>query len=160
MIIEKKTKTNPVYKKTYQLWRNMNQRCHNPKNPYYKNYGDKGIYVSDRWRNFSSFVEDVDKINGFNLDDFLAGKLYLDKDFSKKNQYSIESCRFVSIEVSNKMKPHQQKLFIAISPTNETYTSSNQSTFAEEHGLSQSGVADCLRDRLKTHKGWTFKTVK
>ena len=35
----------------YQAWINMIQRCENPKNLHYKNYGERGITVCGRWRN-------------------------------------------------------------------------------------------------------------
>lgn len=37
----------------------MIQRCTNPKNTKYRNYGGRGIKVCDRWRNFKEFVKDV-----------------------------------------------------------------------------------------------------
>jgi hypothetical protein len=41
-------------------WINMIQRCENPNNPKYKDYGARGILVCERWRNsFDKFVEDV-----------------------------------------------------------------------------------------------------
>lgn len=40
----------------YTAWRNMLERCHNPNNPGYANYGGRGITVCDEWRqSFSSF---------------------------------------------------------------------------------------------------------
>lgn len=43
----------------YQTWNNLIQRCQNPKCPNYKYYGAKGITVSERWKDFASFVQDV-----------------------------------------------------------------------------------------------------
>jgi hypothetical protein len=43
----------------YQTWNNLIQRCQNPKCPNYKYYGAKGITVSERWKNFASFVQDM-----------------------------------------------------------------------------------------------------
>lgn len=38
----------------------MIQRCENPKNPYWKNYGGRNIHVCDRWRNsFDAFLADM-----------------------------------------------------------------------------------------------------
>jgi len=38
----------------------MIQRCTNPKNRWYKNYGGRGITVCKEWRySFSQFLEDV-----------------------------------------------------------------------------------------------------
>jgi len=44
----------------YKRWISMIQRCGNPKNPYWKNYGGRGIYVCERWRNsFDAFLADM-----------------------------------------------------------------------------------------------------
>lgn len=38
----------------------MIQRCTNPKNPAFKNYGGRGITVCDRWRgNYTAFLVDM-----------------------------------------------------------------------------------------------------
>lgn len=44
----------------YDTWLNMNQRCSNPKNPGYPNYGGRGISVCRAWRDsFERFLVDV-----------------------------------------------------------------------------------------------------
>lgn len=44
----------------YTIWDGMIQRCHNPKNKDFLNYGGRGIVVCDRWRtSFSNFFEDM-----------------------------------------------------------------------------------------------------
>lgn len=46
----------------YAVWNNMIQRCENPKNNQYKNYGARGIKVCDQWRNdYSAFIKDIGK---------------------------------------------------------------------------------------------------
>lgn len=40
----------------YNTWVHINQRCHNPKNKDYENYGGRGIEVCDMWRHsFEAF---------------------------------------------------------------------------------------------------------
>ena len=39
----------------------MRQRCRNPNNPYYKNYGARGIAICERWGKFVNFLEDMGK---------------------------------------------------------------------------------------------------
>lgn len=62
--------------KPHRTWGNMKQRCYNPKNHRYKNYGAKGVTVCDRWLNsFENFYKDmgdppsdnhsIDRINPF-----------------------------------------------------------------------------------------------
>ena len=52
---ELKRQERPIYK----IWVNMRQRCNNPKNPKYKDYGGRGITVCKRWDNFSNFMTDM-----------------------------------------------------------------------------------------------------
>jgi len=50
-----KCRENPLYKK----WTEMKQRCQNPNNPSFKDYGGRGICVSKRWLNFANFQKDM-----------------------------------------------------------------------------------------------------
>lgn len=43
----------------YVTWENMIQRCTNPTNNNYPNYGGRGIKVCRRWRRFKNFLADV-----------------------------------------------------------------------------------------------------
>ena len=152
--------SNPVFNKVYQLWYNMNKRCHNEKSVDYKYYGAKGTYVCDKWRSLDGFIEDVDSIKGFDLELFLGGKLVLDKDYSGLNHYSLESCEFISKEKNNKNKPSNQKKFVATSPSGEKYVSNNQSEFAKTHNLVQPSISSCLRGVNKQHRNWIFKYME
>jgi hypothetical protein len=47
----------------------MKQRCLNPRNPEYKNYGGRGITVCTRWLKFENFLADMgNKPEGKTLD--------------------------------------------------------------------------------------------
>lgn len=59
--------------KLYSTWLSMKDRCRNPNNRAYKNYGGRGIKVCDRWTDwadgFKNFVEDMgDRPKGYSLD--------------------------------------------------------------------------------------------
>jgi hypothetical protein len=43
----------------YTVWDHMMQRCYNPNNPEFKNYGDRGIKVHEPWHKFEEFIADV-----------------------------------------------------------------------------------------------------
>lgn len=43
----------------FSVWAHMRQRCSNPNDKHYKDYGGRGIRVCDRWDDFSSFLEDM-----------------------------------------------------------------------------------------------------
>lgn len=44
---------------TYKSWHTMKQRCTNPRNPQYKDYGGRGITLDPRWEKFSCFLADM-----------------------------------------------------------------------------------------------------
>ena len=58
----------------------MNDRCGNENSARYKDYGGSGYSVCDRWKTLDKFIEDVDKIEGFNEAEIISGNLSLDKD--------------------------------------------------------------------------------
>jgi len=45
--------------KIYTIWVTMIQRCTNPNNKKYKNYGGRGIKVCKHWRKFENFLKDM-----------------------------------------------------------------------------------------------------
>jgi hypothetical protein len=54
---------------TYFCWDHMKQRCYNSKHKSYKDYGDRGIIVCDRWLKFENFLADMGEVpEGLSLD--------------------------------------------------------------------------------------------
>ncbi len=45
--------------KTYEIWKSLRQRCNNPNNKDYPDYGGRGITHDPRWDSFSCFLEDM-----------------------------------------------------------------------------------------------------
>ena len=44
----------------YRVWVNLKQRCYNPNNPGYPDYGGRGITVCDRWKDsYKNFIADM-----------------------------------------------------------------------------------------------------
>lgn len=66
----------------HMTWTLMVQRCTNPNNPEYVNYGGRGIKVCDEWRhNFQAFYDHVSNLpnygeEGYSLDRIDNGKGY------------------------------------------------------------------------------------
>lgn len=44
----------------YTTWLSMRQRCNNPKNQDYRNYGGRGIRICDEWNSFETFLRDME----------------------------------------------------------------------------------------------------
>ena len=95
----KRNNQNKHFRVPYQKWYNMIQRCYNKNNPYYKNYGAKGITVCDKWKTFEGFLDDFDKIKGFSEEIFNSKKIFLDKDGRdmENAEYNLENCEFINI---------------------------------------------------------------
>lgn len=86
-------------KRIYGVYRDMFNRCYNPKDISYKNYGAKGITICDEWlgnngiKNFSDWAYD----NGYD-ENAERGECTLDRINVEKG-YSPENCRLVSMEI-------------------------------------------------------------
>ena len=48
-----------IFKSTYDSYKDMHQRCRNPKAPNYYLYGGRGITIAERWNDFSLFLRDI-----------------------------------------------------------------------------------------------------
>jgi hypothetical protein len=62
LIKERNTRSSsshPLKDRMMNRWYNMIDRCENPKNHAYKDYGDRGISVCDRWHKFDLFLTDM-----------------------------------------------------------------------------------------------------
>ncbi len=60
-----RTKYHPLY----HSWKQMRQRCENPRHHHFQWYGALGVTVCERWRVFSQFVTDMgERPVGMSLD--------------------------------------------------------------------------------------------
>lgn len=66
---------------TYGSWVAMRQRCSNPKNVSYKDYGGKGIEVCGRWSEFVNFLADM----GVRPEGMTIDRINSAKGYSKEN---------------------------------------------------------------------------
>lgn len=149
---------NLLYKRLRAVKDNMMARCYNPNNPKYKSYGALGVQVMDKWHKLSGFIDDVDRIDGWDEEMFLKGELRLDKDKKDINNklYSLETCTWITQAENSKYKPNAQREMVGINPNGEEVQFRNMSEFAKRYDLDRITIYDCLTKKINQHKGRQF----
>lgn len=137
----------------YKAWHGMIQRCENPNNKAYKNYGGRGIAVCERWHKFENFYKDMGEC---------PGGLTLER-INNDGNYELKNCKWATYEEQNNNRrpnscgPHKQYWFRAWHKNMMCqFLSNNQHKFARKHELDQRFISACLHNKQKTHKGWEF----
>lgn len=53
----------------YNSWKKMMDRCYKPEDPYFKDYGGRGITVCERWHDVVNFVADMgERVIGLSIE--------------------------------------------------------------------------------------------
>lgn len=158
----KRTWNNPVYSKAYSLWKSMKARCYNANSKAYVHYGAKGVTMSDRWLIFDNFLEDLDKIEGFNYTEWIDGKLHLDKDIKQQGEsnkiYSLETCMFVSPKRNTEERATTIEFWV-VNSVGKLSKEKNLESYTREHNINTRSAHNMLFDKnsnLKHVKGYQF----
>lgn len=123
----------------FNIWYKMIQRCTNPKEAAYKDYGHRGIYVCQEWLNsFEAFWDWAQK-NGYRDD------LSIDR-IENNGPYSPENCRWAT----QKEQANNRRSNIIIEYKGESH---NIAEWAKITGI-KSGT---LLRRYK--QGWTLEEI-
>lgn len=138
-----RVKTHGMSKTTeYLSWQHMKDRCNNPKNKHYHNYGGRGIKVCDRWvDSFENFLEDMGKKpdNSYSID-----------RMDVNGNYEPDNCRWATYEEqSNNMRNT-----IKIDIKGQTKTLRDLSN---ENGIIKSCLDRRIRSGITDEKQLLFK---
>lgn len=118
------------------VWSSMKQRCSNPNNVGYKNYGGRGIMVCEEWQEYEPFRK-------WALENGYSEGLLLDRQDNNGN-YEPKNCRWVTRIEQNRNKRSNRLI---------TYEGKTMcaTEWADELGV----PSRLILDRLSL--GWNFK---
>lgn len=120
----------------YQIHTAMKQRCLNPNNKYYYNYGGRGIKIYDEWLKYENFRDWAIK-NGY------EDGLSIDRIDNNKN-YEPSNCRWATVmEQSNNKRNN-----VYLTYNGETHTESEWSRILD---ISR----EMIRGRIR--RGWSVE---
>ena len=91
------------------IWRGIIYRCTNPNCESYKDYGERGITVSEEWLDYNNFYADMYEsykkhVNIFGEKNTTIERIDVDKGYSKEN------CRWATYKEQNRNKRDTLKL--------------------------------------------------
>jgi hypothetical protein len=104
MKIYKRIFNTPEYRKRYTglygSWYAMKQRCGNPNNKQYKDYGGRGIIYDKNWETFSNFKKDMERgyKRGLTIERIDTNGNYIKENCkwaTRKEQNSNKRCNIV-----------------------------------------------------------------
>lgn len=94
----------------YRIWNGIKNRCFNENIPKYKNYGNRGIFVCDEWKNdFMSFYN-------WSMDNGYDDNLSIDR-IDYNGNYEPNNCRWIT----NKEQSRNKRNNNLITYNNETH---------------------------------------
>jgi len=151
-------------KRLYNIWKHIKNRCLNPKNDNYRNYGGRGIGICDRWNeSYENFKDDMNDLYSKHIKEFGNANTTIERLDNNKGYYPGNCVFATKAEQSRnqRIKSNQRKFKAVRVSDGVVETHNSQTKFARKHNISRRNMFNILKLRpgCKTAKGWTFSWV-
>lgn len=141
-----------------KLWRGIITRCYYPKQGSYVNYGNKGVFVDERWHSFENFLRDVRYLPNFFIARDKGFKGFeLDKDYYSSNCYSKDTCVWLTKKENQEYRNCKPFKLYKDGEYVGTYLSAKQ--VGEQFGFHGSNLTRVLNGDKKDVKGFTAEYI-
>lgn len=122
---------------TYKSWIGAKQRCTNPKNHNYDNYGGRGIKMCDRWMNsFVAFLNDMGE---------RPSREYTLDRIDVNGNYELSNCRWAARKIQSNNR--RDNVFLDVNGKRLTV-----SEFSVQYGINRSNVDYELKRGLSVNE--------
>ena len=135
----------------YDAFNHMICRCENSNDKSYKDYGGRGVFVSDEFHDFKTWYDYIGPRPGLG---------YSQDRIDNEGNYERGNIHWTTTKEQNNNQRDRkdQCWFLAYNEnTGEWDEDNNQMEFSRKHNISHGGISDCLRNVKKIHKGWIFQ---
>ena len=141
----------------YKIWADLKQRCLNPKCKKFHLYGGRGISVSEEWKSYQNFYNDMWEDYLLHVEEFGERQTTIDR-VDENMGYCVQNCSWATYTEQNS---HTSKntYFKAISPDGSEYISRDKTNFGKKYGLRRQAILKCLNGEYKQHHGWIFERI-
>lgn len=145
----------------FDRWLNMIGRCYYEKHAQYKNYGAKGVMVSEELKNFKKYIEVVEGLENYELLKKYPSKYQVDKDIlSNGNKiYSKETLKIVTMSENIEEENKNRRFKIDRYDLSNNYIDSFNSISEAEKitGIHRGNIARNVRGEGRTAGGYVWK---
>ena len=148
--------SNPLYRKLRTAHKDMMARCYNINNSQYKNYGGRGVIVSEEWQTLNGFLKTAGYVEGWDEQQYLTTGLSLDKDMKGGEIYSVDTCVWMDIRENTALLSQNYPDIEAYSPDGTYYLVTNIDAFCREHSLQHQPLVAVASRKATHHKHWVF----
>lgn len=139
----------------YHRWMNMLNRCYNPDYRDYYLYGEKGVFVCNRWLVFENYLEDIQRLPNWEKARRHPSLYQLDKDYYGSNCYSPETCVWLT-EGDNNLYPKSVPFWV-FAPDGSKSLEISQVEAATKWNVNYKNLNRCIKGHARHAKGLTFK---